>query len=411
MSERGEQIQKLLATLSKHGDLVAEAFDGTVHTGDKPHNSRIEALFAVGALKAFDEGSYRLNPRLREFLADHFAVYHAMQSLRMVGGTLRQAKKQWDELTTLHSNGVYRDAERLYAALEESVVDMSYSIEHNLDMLHALISTQYGNVDNLQSKLRQNTYYANQVKVFLKDVQNIDAFVEETAEEAIVAGIPAVRRLVMRRLGARCLNWTAQIKDAQAVISKRLFEAQLMEARVKRLARFALWLTRHQTSDGWDVAVEEDADVALFRPQPIAIRPHPDITDIDPVAQEGLLAAVEKLPPAKEMRQPEQDAGPQMMIQDDDSLPLAMLDPDRRAIMELLDMVKGSAEPVSILEWKRGRQDLSHISDGAWLFYSSMQLKGTGRVRVQFEESPRTEAFPLNETFYDVHALRMGRDA
>jgi len=217
VSERGDQVQRLLAGLAKHADLVAEAFEGSVSGDDKQRNSGIEALFNLNVLKPYDEDSYRLNPRLREFMADYFSSYQAFQALRRVSGTMQQAQEQWRELRRLKTAGAAKDAGRLHAALDESIVEMAYSIEHNLTLLHSLISTQYGNVDDLNSKLRQNRYYAQQVKLFLQDVQAIDVFVDRVADEAIAAGLPEVRLLVTRRLAAKRLQWTSQIKDAQAV--------------------------------------------------------------------------------------------------------------------------------------------------------------------------------------------------
>jgi hypothetical protein len=296
VSERGDQVQRLLAGLAKHADLVAEAFEGSVSGGDKQRNSGIEALFNLNVLKPYDEDSYRLNPRLREFMADYFSSYQAFQALRRVSGTMQQAQEQWRELRRLKTAGATKDAGRLHAALDESIVEIAYSIEHNLTLLHSLISTQYGNVDDLNSKLRQNRYYAQQVKLFLQDVQAIDVFVDRVADEAIAAGLPEVRLLVTRRLAAKRLQWTSQIKDAQAVISKRLFEAKLMEVRLKRLSRFALWLARNKTSDGWELAVDEKTDGALVRPERVELRPQPDVFDMEPAAWDGLLAAVAKMP-------------------------------------------------------------------------------------------------------------------
>lgn len=405
MTERGDQVQKLLASLAKHADLIAEAFEGAVSGGDKQRNSGIEALFGLGVLKPYDEDSYRLNPRLREFFADYFSSYHAFQALRRVSGTMQQAQEQWRELRRLKVVGAAKDVGRLYAALDESIVEMAYSIEHNLAMLHSLLSTQYGNVDDLSSKLRQNRYYARQVAQFLKDVEGIDAFVEQIAEEAIASGLADVRHLVTRRLGARCLNWTSQIKDAQAVISKRLFEAKLMEARLKRLSRFALWLTRHRTADGWELAVEEGADVAIFRPEHIELRPQPDVADTDPAAWDNLLMAVSKMPPKQAAVAPQPDAGPQMLLEDDEGEVAESLDPTQRAIRELAALASRSETPISLLTWKRGRSELAEVSDEAWLMFSCMQLKGGG-LRLTFVEGQELDPFPINEAFYDVEVRR-----
>lgn len=400
MSERGDQVQRLLAGLAKHADLVAEAFEGSVSGGDKQRNSGIEALFNLNVLKPYDEDSYRLNPRLREFMADYFSSYQAFQALRRVSGTMQQAQEQWRELRRLKMAGATRDAGRLQAALDESIVEIAYSIEHNLTLLHSLISTQYGNVDDLNSKLRQNRYYAQQVKLFLQDVQAIDVFVDRVVDEAIAAGLPEVRLLVTRRLAARRLQWTSQIKDAQAVISKRLFEAKLMEVRLKRLSRFALWLARNKTSDGWELAVDEEVDAALFRPERVELRPQPDVSDMEPAAWDGLLAAVAKMPTKPTMAAVETDPGPQLLLEDDTEIE-EVVDPQQVALRELTAQAASATEPISLLTWKRGRLELADVPDVAWLMFACLQLKGGG-FRVQFVQRDDLDPFPINERFYDI---------
>lgn len=400
MSERGDQVQRLLAGLAKHADLVAEAFEGSVSGGDKQRNAGIEALFNLNVLKPYDEDSYRLNPRLREFMADYFSTYQAFQALRRVSGTMQQAQEQWRELRRLKTAGATKDAARLHAALDESIVEIAYSIEHNLTLLHSLISTQYGNVDDLNSKLRQNKYYAQQVKLFLQDVQAIDVLVDRVADEAIAAGLPEVRLLVTRRLAARGLQWTSQIKDAQAVISKRLFEAKLMEVRLKRLSRFALWLARNKTSDGWELAVDEKANAALFRPERVELRPQPDVSDMEPAAWDGLLAAVAKMPTKSTMAAVETDPGPQLLLEDDTEIE-EMVDPQQVALRQLTTQAALATEPISLLTWKRERFELADVSDEAWLMFACLQLKGSG-FRVEFVHRDDLDPFPINERFYDI---------
>lgn len=400
MGERGDQVQRLLGALAKHADLVAEAFEGSVSGGDKQRNAGIEALFGLRVLKPYDEDSYRLNPRLREFLSDYFASYQAFQALRRVTGTMAQAREQWNELRRLKLAGATKDVNRLYVALDESIAEIAYSIEHNLRLLHSLISTQYGNVDDLSSKLRQNKYYAQQVKVFLQDVESIDVFSERVADEAIAVGLSQVRQLVTRRLAARRLKWTSQIKDAQDAISKRLFEAKLMEARLKRLSRFALWLTQHKTSDGWDLAVDEKADAALFRPEVFELRPQPNVHDPDPMTRGGLLEAVAKMPNKVVAKREEKDFGPQYLVEDEGEV-LESLDPQQRALKELAAYAATASEPVSLLAWKRERAELAGAADDAWLMFACLQLKGSG-FRVEFLRSVDLDPFPINERFHDI---------
>lgn len=400
MSERGDQVQRLLATLAKHADLVGEAFEGSVSWGDKVRNAGIEALFEIQVLKPYEEDSYRLNPRLREFLADYFSSYQAFQALRRVTGTMQQAKEQWLALRRLKLAGAQRDVVRLQVALDESIVDIAYSIEHNLRLLHALISTQYGNVDDLTAKLTQNKYYAQQIKLFLADVESIDAFVDRVADEAIAVGLPQVRQLVTRRLGAKRLQWTAQIKDAQAVISKRLFEAKLMEARLKRLSRFALFLARNKTVDGWDVVVDEGVEPAVVRVEPLAVRPQPNVSETEPVTRGSLVAAAARMPASAPVRRVEERQEQRLLAEDDDAVE-EVLEPQQLALQDLLEEVRGSAQPISLLAWKDKRPELADMGDEAWLMYSGLQLRGEG-CAVLFVQDAERDPFPINEMFHDI---------
>lgn len=401
MSEQGEQVQRLLAGLAKHADLVAEAFEGSVSGGDKQRNACIDALATLNVLKPYDEDSYRLNPRLREFIADYFTSYQAFQALRRVSGTMAQGREQWSELRRLKLEGGGKKAiAQMQSALDESVVEIAYSIENNLRLLHSLISTQYGNVQDFGTKLRQNRYYAQQVKRFLQDVEAMDGFVGMVADEAIAAGLPHIRQLVTRRLGARLLQWTSEIKDAQAIISKRLFEARLMEKRLKSLSRYALWLTRNRTLDGWELAVDESVQPALVRAEPFPVRAQPDVADTYPAAFDGLLAAMAKMPAREAVKGPASDAAPQLLVEDGADMP-EVLEPHQEALQELMEEVLATRSPISLLHWKRGHSALADMSDEAWLMYSCLQLKGSG-FPIEFKQEVELEPFPINERFYDV---------
>lgn len=400
MTERGDQVQRLLAGLAKHADLVAEAYEGSISGGDRQRNSAIEALFNLSVLMAYDEDEYRLNPRIREFISDHFSSYQVLQALRRVSGTMHQAREQWSELRRLKAAGSMKDQARVEKALDESIVEIAYSIEQNLAMLHSLISTQYGNVDDLASKLRQNRFYARQVDMFLRDVESIDAFVEMVSNEAIAAGLPYVRNVVTRRLGAKRLSWTSQIKDAQAAISKRLFEARLMEQQLRRLSRFALWIGRNKTMDGWDVAVDEKTPHAVAGSQALGFRPQPDVSDPDSVTMEGVMAAIARLPLLQPVAPVPQEASPQILIEDDEHVEFA-LSAEHAALEDLALAAANAHEAISLLVFKRERHSLVETSDAAWMVFACAQLR-MRKFQLDFVEALEEDPFPINEHFHDV---------
>lgn len=413
-SERGEQVHRLLTAMARHADLIADALDGAVQADeDKQRNNGIESLFDLGILKPYEENEYRLNPRLREFFAEFLTSYNAFQSLRRVSSTTQQAQEQWRELRRLKMTGSSKDVHHLHTALDESVADMGHTIEHNLTMLHSLLSTQYGNVSDFKLKLRQNQYYSRQVAQFLRDVESIDAFAQRIGDEATACGMGHVRRMVVRRLGAKILNWTSQIKDAQQLISKRLFEARVMAHRLKMLARFSLWLNRHKNSDGWDVdedTIEASAAIALYQPEALSIRPQVDVSQSDTLINDAVLAAVSKMPAKKwgvadfADSSNAHEPAVHMLIEDDEDDFVVESDPIRMIFVDLIGTLSNTKTAVSLLEWKHGRDDLAMLSDEAWLMYSSTQLRAQG-VELTFVKDGDTDPFPINEPFMDVTAL------
>lgn len=402
MSARGDQVQQMLSLLERHKDLVAEAFEGPVSGGERRRNDAIEALFGIGALKPHDEDSYRLNPRLREFFSDHLASYHAFQALRVVRSTVNQARTQWHELRRLRQDsGSVSDQNRLMAGFEESISEIVYSIEHNLSMLHALISTQYGNVENIETKLRQNRYYRNQVVGFMSDVRMVSTFAEMVVDEAVAAGAWAVRQIAVRRIVSRVHQWTSQIKDAQAVITDRLFRVEKMQQSLRLLSRYSLWLSRHRTASGWEIDVDASVPVAVVPVDPINFRPQPDVADDDPVIVSGLLMAVARLP-KKEVRARAMDSSePQMLIADGNDVVYEAPDPVRQAVMALSVEASSTATPISLLRWKSGRPELAEVGDESWLLFASLQLRSTGLV-TRFACGAFEDPFEINVTFSDV---------
>ena len=405
MSERSYNVRKLLATLARHADIVAEAFDGSVSLGDKQHQKAVEALFEAGAIKPYDEGTYRLNPRLREFLADHLSSYHAHKDLRNLGSSMLQARAIWEEMRHFASDTSSKTMEQLYWALDEVTVDMAYSIEQTLHMLHVLIGNKYGNVEDLQSKLRQNSRYLKQIGTFLNSMSAISKFCKEVNDAAIARGLPEARMLVSRRLASQVLKWSGLIKDAQAVISNRLFDARLLERRQKLLSGVSLWLGRHKTTQGWDLDILPDqAHVPeMLRATCFTLRVQPDVADADELINTDLLRVVDLLPRPKVIPEAQPPSEAQRLIEDDDEDELTQEDAPShvRAILALAQVMRGTSAKVSLLQWKQERLDMRLLDDSAWLMYCYPRLRELG-MEAEFVVPVAGDIFGVNELFDDI---------
>jgi hypothetical protein len=395
-------VQRLLQVLARHADIMAEAFAGPVVGGDRTRESALQDLMDVGALKPYDEGTFYLTGALYDYFSVSLASFHAFQTLTRIDGHLRQADKQWEELLLLKSSGSPRDVGRLEIALERTIIDTGDMVERNIQLLNSMVLGHYGNVDSFASKLRQNRFYAREVQSCLRELEKLEIFVDRLSDAARAAGQPRIRQLVRRRLGAQLFNWTSRLKDAQSVISRRLFEARLLETRLRQLARYGSWLSSNRSAHGWDIAeLPANIDAALLRPEPIAVRPQPDIADPSPDNLGRLIELANRMKPATSTRRRLQDSGDALVLSDEMESIAQPLSAHQVALHRLLEHLSGGDQPVSLRGWKTQCAELSQVPDEHWLLYACAQLRAA-HTSMRFVGGSCTEVLPVNETFHDV---------
>lgn len=169
MSSRRDSIQRLFQTLDKHSEIVSDAFAGQVSGGDRARENAITALVNVGALKPYEEGTYYLSAPLYEYCSSALASFHALQVLTRIRGHIYQATEQWEELRMLRLTGSSNEVARMERALERSIIEIGEAVERNITLLNAMVSGQYGNVQDLQAKMRQNLFYLREIEASLDE--------------------------------------------------------------------------------------------------------------------------------------------------------------------------------------------------------------------------------------------------
>ncbi|MGX7400253.1 hypothetical protein ACWOQQ_23480, partial [Enterobacter sp. ESY66] len=258
---------------------------------------------------------------------------------------------------------------------------------------------------DLQSKLRQNSRYLKQIGTFLNSMSAISKFCKEVNDAAIARGLPEARMLVSRRLASQVLKWSGLIKDAQAVISNRLFDARLLERRQKLLSGVSLWLGRHKTTQGWDLDILPDqAHVPeMLRATCFTLRVQPDVADADELINTDLLRVVDLLPRPKVIPEAQPPSEAQRLIEDDDEDELTQEDAPShvRAILALAQVMRGTSAKVSLLQWKQERLDMRLLDDSAWLMYCYPRLRELG-MEAEFVVPVAGDIFGVNELFDDI---------
>ena len=206
------------------------------------------------------------------------------------------------------------------------------------------------------------------------------------------------------------MQWTSRLKDVQAIIGRRLFEAKVMDKRLKQLSRYADWLASNKTSDGWDIEVSAKADTVLFRPDPLQMRPQPDTNEADTANSLRLLEAVARMPKQRKTHKASLiDASPQEVISESMDEVDVILEPQEAALQDLIQHLDSAGEeggPKSLVEWKRARRELDGVTDEQWLLYAAIQLRTSDYVTAFLSER-QVDEFPINESFFDVEVRRL----
>lgn len=396
-----DQVRNMLRTIAQNSDLICEGIEGSVAPGDAKRNARIDALVAVGALRPEDELSFRLNPRLRSFVEDQLGSFQAFRALTRIDPVIRQIETLWQEIQILRNERADEDAHTMEEELRVCLADLAYDIERNLQVLHANIHDEYGNVSSLKAKLRQNDFFLNEVIGLKASIDKLSEVSDRLKHEAVMAGSYQVEGAIRRNIMIKMLSWSQQVNDALHTISKRLYLARKLHDRLGTLSRVSLWLRQRAViSVSREFDLDEDFNPLLLRPEPVSIVSHVDVDDVEDAVQRALIdvAASLKAPPAQAPTKAE--TSEVIVVAQDDEPLVDVVEPHEASLARFLESLAASARPMSLLVWKGNDPQIAHVEDEDWLLYAGSQLHGES-LRVEHVFVPRGR-FELNDQFEDI---------
>jgi len=399
--ESRNQVRQILAVMNRHGDVISDAVDGTVELRDAAYNTGIDALVGINALMPFEEGQYQLNPRIRSFLSEQLAQYSAFQALTRISEQIRGARTKWRELVHIKESGDLRDMAAIEESLGYTVNEIVHFTVQNLVLLNTQISTDYGNVETLKAKLRQNDFYGTGVKNLGAELEQLEAFTIEIDREALSKGLHSVRHMVNTRIRSRLGVWMSRLNDVQATISKRLFVARKIDSELMYLSKAVLWLIRNPTRNGFEVNVDEKVDAALLRPLAIKVRPQVDVSESGVSVQEVFVNAIQRLKPAPNPWEKKETVTPQYVLSTGVTEIVAEMTVSDVLVEELVDALYESDETfLSVAQWKPEKRAAHAIDTESWLLYAAGQLHTMG-MHIEFTLAERQGGI-FNDVFEDV---------
>ncbi len=401
-----DQVQKILSTLHQHSDIVSMSMVGQVSSSDAnaATDKGIIALANVGALLPVGEGVFQLNPRIRRFLSDRLTQFSAMQSLTRITEQLHSAQAQWSALIEMRTSGDVADKAEIEESLGITVGEILYFVQQNLRLLNHQTTADFGNVESMRRKIRQNRFYAGNIKVLIAELDSLGAFLDKVDREGVQYGLYNMRNLLVGQIRPQMGEWRHRLNEIQAKISEKLFVRRQIDADLRLLLDAALWMESNPTLNGMEVELGQHPSATLLTPTRIAVQPHYDVSPMGGSQERLMTSVASKLPPPRAKPTAKEQKSRHVVIATTAEMEDEELAPADILVQELVhSMRSGQGKAFELLQWERERRLGAGIGDEEWLFYASNQLAIAG-VYTELQIAPTTTD-TVNAVFDGVMAF------
>jgi len=292
MSFDHEQIAGLIRKLAGADQLLAQTYiNGTVFADDDNRNA-IDSLKKSGILRSADTSDeYRLTGDLKR-LIDRLLLRNQryQQNINMAKMIVSVEQDIEDYRRALEQNS-QDEAHYHLEQIDDTLYEAIEALENSLSVMFAAITSQFGFVSSLNSKIRQNQRalaYAQQLVQELNQVRITDCYdwlswsdIPPELSRKIIRFIDQYKSIVERLTGI-----VGRMKEL-------LFKLRLQEQTANRCRAMAQFLRQHPEWDPLDWSAEAAVPDLLRRGTGLKLQP--GINTANPVLQADLAAIVQEL--------------------------------------------------------------------------------------------------------------------
>lgn len=292
MSFDHEQIAGLIRKLAGADQLLAQTYiNGTVFADDDNRNA-IDGLKKSGILRSADASDeYRLTGDLKR-LIDRMLLRNQRyrQNINMAKMIVSVEQEIEDYRRALEQNS-QDEAHHHLEQIDDTLYEAIEALENSLSVMFAAITSQFGFVSSLNSKIRQNQRalaYAQQLVQELNQVRITDCYdwlswsdVPPELSRKIIRFIDQYKSIVERLTGI-----VGRMKEL-------LFKLRLQEQTANRCRAMAQFLRQHPEWEPLDWSAEAGVPDLLRRGPGLKLQPGIDTGNV--VLQADLAAIVQEL--------------------------------------------------------------------------------------------------------------------
>jgi len=169
------QVATLLRQIGAYNDLLASAYVFGSIASDEQDANTISLLHKSGLIRPDESpGEYRVTTDLKRMLNRLMrkqSSYRQLTDMGKVIDAIDEVAKDY-QLATLAKE--QEDAEYYLDQLDDLLYETKDSLNNNLDTMHFAIVSQFGFVNSLSNKIRQNERYLSHAQKLLNELQQID---------------------------------------------------------------------------------------------------------------------------------------------------------------------------------------------------------------------------------------------
>jgi hypothetical protein len=293
MSFDHEQIAGLIRKLASADQLLAQTYiNGTVFADDE-NRGAIDSMKKSGLLRTADTSDeYRLTGDLKR-LIDRLLLRNQryQQNINMAKMILSVEEDIDDYRHALEKNN-QDEAQYHLEQIDDTLYETIEALENSLSVMFAAITSQFGFVSSLNSKIRQNQRalaYSQQLVQELNHVRIGDCYDWLSSWSAMP---PELSRKIIRFID----QYKSIVERLAGIVGRMkelLFKLRLQEQTANRCRAMAQFLRQHPEWEPLDWGIENNIPKLLQRGPGLLLQP--GINTANPILQADLAAIVHEL--------------------------------------------------------------------------------------------------------------------
>lgn len=376
---------KRLNLLSRYAEQLMHAYGGETIDEDALTSNALSQLLGARVLWRDDEdGRLRISHKLRELIAEMIADEQRRQTHADVAESLEALRTLVNRYRQTQRKGHYGELQYVQRLLSAEVDDFNSRLADAIDSLWQKLNSDFGFVQNLDAKIRENHRAQKQAKRLLDGLQLIDF-----AEWIDLAGSHGfLRRLLVSQWQNQVSHHYSSLRlvqDRLVQLITRFRQQQATTRLVRGMAQFLRTQTGYQPPA---YAQRSDVPALLNMATPLRLAAHAEVERDS--HQTDIVSAFARIPKRREQAPlPESAAAVE-------STAIEAVAPLQKAVKQaaetfFLRVVDAAGEPQSALAyWQQG--DYDWPAD-IWLFQILAEYDGLPvDQRRCFRLSPTEEA-------------------